>query len=118
MPRDVKEWVGVRNSTPVPPRVRLRVLDRFGGFCAVCTMRILGPFVCDHVVALVNQGENREINLQPLCAPCNRVKTDADVAAKSKTAAIRRKRHGAKYSRQGFRGWRRFDGSVVRRDEK
>ena len=33
MPRSVPEWVGRTDDTPVPPRVRLRVLERFGRRC-------------------------------------------------------------------------------------
>ena len=119
MPRELPEWKGARDSTPPPPRVRLRVLDRYDGRCAVCTVEIRGSFACDHIQALINGGLNVESNLQPICTPCHRVKTAADVEEKVKVAAVRRKSHQlSKYKRPGFRGWRRFDGSIVRRDEK
>ena len=119
MPREVKEWKGARDSTPPPPRVRLRVLDRYNGKCPICTLEILGSFACDHIVALINGGLNVESNLQPLCKWCHAKKTAEDVADKAKVAAVRRKSHQlSKYKRPGFRGWRRFNGEPVRRDEK
>jgi len=78
---------------------------------------VIGAFACDHIVALINGGENKESNLQALCGQCHRYKTAADVAEKAKVAAVRRKKHGAKYSRQGFRGWRKFNGDIVRREK-
>jgi len=30
MPRSIPEWIGRIDDTPVPPRVRLRALERFG----------------------------------------------------------------------------------------
>ena len=111
MPREVPEWRGPRESTPPPPRVRLRILDRFGGKCANCGVGIVGSFAVDHIVALCNSGTNAEHNMQPLCRNCHSAKTAQDVAEKAKVAAVRRKAHGAKYSRQGFRGWRAFDGT-------
>jgi len=94
------------------------VLDRFGGKCPVCTLDVLGAFACDHVVALINGGLNVESNLQPLCKWCHAKKTAQDVAEKAKVAAVRRKAHGAKYSRQGFRGWRSFSGELRWKKDK
>ena len=37
----------------------------------------------DHKIALINGGENRENNLQPLCRNCHGDKTAADVREKS-----------------------------------
>jgi 5-methylcytosine-specific restriction protein A len=58
-------------STPVPPRVRLRVLKRFGRRCdpARGCGRPLRPgdaWTCDHIEAIINGGPNRERNLHPL----------------------------------------------------
>lgn len=87
MSRSIPEWVGKTDDTAVPPRVRLRVLSRFNECCAGCGVSLIGrPWVCDHKIALINGGENRESNLQPLgdrC--CNPKKNAADVAEKSRT---------------------------------
>jgi 5-methylcytosine-specific restriction endonuclease McrA len=83
--RTLKEWIGETPDAAVPPRVRLRVLDRFERKCAGCT-RPIAPgdkWTCDHKKALINGGENRERNLQPLCDWCDPKKTAADIAEKS-----------------------------------
>jgi 5-methylcytosine-specific restriction endonuclease McrA len=49
---------------------------------------------CDHKVALVNEGENRESNLQVLCALCHLHKTAEDVAEKSRVVRKRLKHLG------------------------
>lgn len=85
MSRTVKEWIGKTDDTPVPPRVRLRVFEKFHKHCASCGLSLQGKrWTCDHVKALINGGENRESNLQPLgdlC--CNKDKNKSDVAEKS-----------------------------------
>lgn len=93
--RTVKEWVGRSDDDPVPPRVRLRVFEKHDGICCECTTKIRGKrWICDHRVALVNGGENRESNLGPICELCNLVKTAADVAEKSKVNRVRMKHLG------------------------
>ena len=91
MPRTSPEWIGKTDDTKVPPRVRIRVFDRFGGVCQLTGRKILAgeAWDCDHIVALVNGGEHREVNLQPVLRPAHREKTKADVAEK---ATINRKR--------------------------
>src|SRR5690349_13438235 len=105
MSRSVPEWIGKTDDEPVPPRVRLRVLLRHDRICAgTCGGRVIRPgkpWTCDHRIALINGGENRESNLQPLCDLCNPQKTAADVAEKSRVyerglahAGIKRKPKG------------------------
>lgn len=89
--RTVEEWIGATDDTPVPPRVRLRVLDNFGQRCDINANgcgRLIRPgdkWTCDHVKALINGGSNREKNLHPLCSWCVPAKDKADVAEKSNT---------------------------------
>lgn len=84
MSRTVKEWIGKTDDTAVPPHVRLRVLLRFDRRCQECTNDIgKKPWICDHRVALINGGENRESNLGPIHETCDKTKTAADVALKS-----------------------------------
>lgn len=87
MPRTVKEWIGKTDDTPVPRRVQLRVFERFDGRCGGCGQSLRGRRkTCDHKLAIINGGENRETNLQPLgdlC--CNPDKNKADVAIKALT---------------------------------
>lgn len=98
MARTVREWIGKTDDQPVPPRVKLRVFDSTGGICSGCFRKILGGmrWICDHKLALINGGENRESNLQPLCLLCNLSKTAVDVAQKSKTARVRLKHLGVR----------------------
>jgi len=121
MTRSVKEWIGRGADSQVPPRVRLRVFEKFGRACNGCG-RELRPgdrWICDHEVALINGGENREANLRPLCAWCNPGKTAADVAEKSITQRKRLKHAGIKLRTKSppmigtiASGWKhRLDGS-------
>lgn len=114
--REVPEWVGASDDTPAPPRVRLRVFEKFEGRCAMCR-RLLRPghWALDHKVALVNGGGgNRETNLQPLCtSPCHSGKTREDVAEKSRTRRHRQRNAGIR-KRRTITQWRRFDGTIVK----
>lgn len=86
MSRSLKEWVGKTDDTAVPPHVRLRVFLRFEGKCQECGIKIKGKrWICDHRIALINGGENRENNLGPIHELCDKTKTAADVAVKSRT---------------------------------
>lgn len=121
--RSVPEWVGKTDDDPIPPRVRLRVFDRFDGFCHLSGRKIRAgePWDCDHRIALANGGEHRESNLVPVLKEPHRLKTKEDVAEKSRVAKRRKsflgikkpsRFPGAKTSR-----WKKkMDGTVVRRD--
>jgi HNH endonuclease len=94
MPRSLPEWIGLTDDTPVPPRVRLRVLERFGRRCdpARGCGRPLRPgdaWTCDHIEAVINGGANRERNLHPLCEWCEPPKTQADVHENRRGAPCR-----------------------------
>ena len=97
--RSVAEWIGRSPDEPVPARVRVRVFDRAKGKCQECTREIgTGDrWICDHIVALINGGENRERNLRCICDWCDKsIKTPADVAVKSKVARTRKAHLGLK----------------------
>lgn len=97
-PRPVKEWIGKRPESAAPPKVRQRVRDRDGGICRLCSTEIkdIESFELDHIIALINGGENREENLSAVHAHCHKDKTARDVAEKAKVAAMRQKFTGAK----------------------
>lgn len=126
MTRTVKEWIGKRDETQAPPRVKARIINRQDGICGCgCGVKLgmAGEAIeFDHEVALINGGENREGNLRALRRPCHRTKTNEDVAEKSKVARKRAKHLGLRKPKStipGSRGskWkRRMDGTVVRRD--
>lgn len=98
MARSRPEWIGKNDDEPVPDRVRLRVFDKAKGLCAECKNKIIGGrWVCDHRIAIINGGENREKNLGAICDLCDRkVKTPRDVAEKALIARVKAKHLGIK----------------------
>jgi 5-methylcytosine-specific restriction endonuclease McrA len=121
---NLKEWIGKTDDEAIPARVKVRVCDKFNKRCVSCTNLVGGglPAAYDHIQALVNDGENRESNLQLICVPCHKVKTRADVAEKSRVYRRRATFLGvkAKSSRpmpgskaSGLR--KKMDGTVERR---
>lgn len=119
MTRAVEEWIGKTDDTAIPARVRLRVFEQCKGLCGSCQRKLYpgDKWDCDHRVALVNGGQNREKNLRLLCAWCHKSKTRQDVAIKSKTYRTRAKHLGIK-RKTGFRGWRKFNGTAVFSNER
>jgi 5-methylcytosine-specific restriction enzyme A len=123
MVRSVQEWQGKNDDTPVPPRVRLRVFERWKGVCHVSGRRIRpgDAWAVDHVVPVIQGGENRENNLAPILLDPHKAKTKAEVAEKSRVAKRRKSHLGIKKPSR-FPGsksspWKKkLDGSVVRRD--
>lgn len=97
MSRQVDEWWGATDDTPVPPRVRLRVFEAHGGRCHLSGRKIMPgeAWDLDHVIALINGGQHRESNLAPALKAPHREKTAEDVALKSKLYRIRAKHTGA-----------------------
>lgn len=116
MTRSTPEWIGKDDNAPVPPRVRMRTLERFDKRCQFCGREITTGerWICDHKLAIINGGPNRENNLHPICDWCDvKVKTPSDVKQKSKTYARKRKHYGIR-KQSTFRGWRGFDGRTIR----
>jgi 5-methylcytosine-specific restriction enzyme A len=96
--RATAEWHGASSDAHVPPRVRLRVFERYGGKCWLTGRKIMPGDLwdLDHVQALCNGGSHSESNLAPALRDAHRKKTAADVAEKSKVARIRAKHLGIK----------------------
>ncbi len=123
MSRSVPEWIGRTDDTVPPPRVRLRVFDRFAGRCHACTRKILAGerWTLEHIKAICNGGENAESNLGLTCSNCLPSKNAQDAAEKATVYAKRSKHLGLKRPSRPFPGsrqskWkRRMDGMVVRR---
>jgi 5-methylcytosine-specific restriction endonuclease McrA len=126
MSRPVPEWIGRKDTTPPPTRVKLRIITAQEGVCACGCGVKLGlagePVEFDHTVALINGGENRESNLRALRKPCHRVKTISDVAEKATVNRKKVKRYGLKQSKSKLPGgkedkWKRkVGGPTVPRD--
>lgn len=115
MSRTVEEWIGKNDDTRVPPRVRLRVFYRDSGICQCGCEQLIRAgqrWQTDHIVAIINGGENRESNLRTLLVKHHAKKTAEDVAEK---ATVNRKRSanlGIKKRRRTIPG-RKFDGTPV-----
>jgi 5-methylcytosine-specific restriction enzyme A len=115
MTRSLDLWVGKTDDAAIPPRVRLRVFEKFGGVCQISKRKIRAgePWQLDHIVALCNGGRHAEDNLQPVLAKPHKEKTASDVALKSKVARTREKHLGIKASKHRWpkrsfgqaRGW-------------
>ena len=88
MSRAVAEWIGKTDDSKVPPHVRARIFKNRGGRCHLAgrVIRAGEPWDLDHIIALVNGGENRESNLAPALKDKHREKTAADVAEKAEVA--------------------------------
>lgn len=112
--RTVEEWIGSSPDAKVPPRVRVRVFDKYHGRCYL-TGQIIRPgdkWEVEHVKALCNGGEHRESNLAPALVEHHKIKTKADRREKKKVDA-RRKRHLGIKRPRSIRSWRKFDGTPV-----
>jgi 5-methylcytosine-specific restriction protein A len=95
MPRSVSEWIGASDDQRAPKRVR----DRLRGAhpnCYICTKAFAAGdrVALDHVVALINGGENKESNLRPVHVGCHAKKTAEDVAEKARIARKRQAHRG------------------------
>ena len=97
-------------------KTKLEAWRRSGGACESCGKKIRtgdGPEY-DHRVSAFNGGSNDLSNCDVLCKACHSLKTgetDAPNHAKSRREEKRAAKAEAK--RSGFRGWRRFDGTIV-----
>jgi 5-methylcytosine-specific restriction enzyme A len=123
MSRQVDEWIGKTPDTVIPPRVRLRVFDAHHGICALSGRKIQAgdKWELDHKKALINGGEHREGNLQPVLSTAHKVKTAQDVALKAKVDRVRKKHLGLESKKATIAGskaskWKRkIDGTIVPR---
>lgn len=104
-----------RKSLTAQQKARL-FLER-GGRCHRCKRR-LGPsdkWIVEHVQALQNGGDNEWDNLALTCSWCLPAKNREDQAKAAKTRRVATKHIVPKSERKGrgFRGWRKFDGTLV-----
>lgn len=106
--RALEEWIGKDADTDIPPRVKVRIVDRQDNRCDECKRpfgaRLKPEF--DHRPALVNSGENRESKIVAVCEHCHADRTSGDVAEKSKTYKLRAKYLGIDLKPKWKRGFR------------
>lgn len=83
----LKEWIGKTPEAMPGQTVLLRLYAKQNGICACGCGQVMNlnrdKVDCDHIVALIDQGENRESNLQLLLHPCHKAKTAAEASARS-----------------------------------
>lgn len=83
--RAVPEWIGKRPESMPGQIVLLRLYAKQNGLCACGCGRVMNferdVIDCDHKVALIDDGENRESNLQLMLQEHHRGKTrDENIA--------------------------------------
>jgi hypothetical protein len=78
----------IKYRTPIPKRVRFRVLRRDGYRCRLCGLTAEDgvQLEVDHRVPVAKGGGNSESNLWTLCQPCNSGKSDSDLTLTAATA--------------------------------
>ena len=86
-PRPVKEWIGKRPESMPGKLVLLRLYSRQNGICACGCNRVMNlnrdKIDCDHKLALIDGGENRESNLQLMLHEHHQAKTAAEATVRS-----------------------------------
>ena len=111
MIRSVPEWIGASPDSVPPPRVKLRVLERYNFTCFWSKQPIKpgDKWECDHELAIINGGANRESNLVPALKSEHQVKTRKDVFEKKKRAKLLKKSYGLNRPKPR----RKMNGTVV-----
>ena len=81
MRRGLATWNRLLETDPVPDSLRYLVLTAAGGRCALCgATNKEQPLEIDHIIPRSRGGTNDLDNLQVLCGPCNRSKSNRDHA--------------------------------------
>ena len=112
--REVAEWIGKNDDSPIPARVRLRVFNRHNGVCYLSGRKIRAgeKWELEHVLALFLGGEHRESNLAPALVKPHKVKTKSDRRTKAKNDRVRKRHLGIRGRRRTIPG-RKFDGTPI-----
>ena len=99
-------------------KVKLQAWERADGRCETCTRELSpGDIHYDHINPDACGGGPMADNCAVLCRSCHGKKTRLrDVPAIAKGRRIRRRHAGIKKPSR-FRGWRRFNGEIVRADD-
>jgi hypothetical protein len=102
-------------------KTKLEAWERAGGHCECgCGQKIYGDAQYHHILAAELGGLNDLRNCMVMKPKCHDRIThgnglDGNAAIK-KSTRILEKRAGVRAKRGGFRGWRKFDGTIVRSD--
>lgn len=83
----LKEWVGRRPESMPGQTVLFRLHAQQNGVCACGCGQVMDfntdQIDCDHRVALIDNGENRESNLQLMLRECHKTKTKRESSERS-----------------------------------
>ncbi|MBY2986432.1 HNH endonuclease [Rhizobium leguminosarum] len=115
--RSTEEWIGKTDDSAVPPRVRLRVFEKFNGVCQLSGRKILAgdAWDLDHIKALWRGGQHRESNLQPVLKQPHRVKSGEEQTEQAKADRIKKK-HFNMLPKKPWSKWKKkMNGEVVPR---
>lgn len=114
MSRSLPEWIGATPDSRVPNHVKVRIFDQHQGICHIARRKIRSgePWDVEHVIALINGGQNRESNMVPALRDKHPEKTARDVAEKSMVYRKRKKHLGLRGRRKTIAG-RKFDGTPI-----
>jgi 5-methylcytosine-specific restriction endonuclease McrA len=100
---------------------RMEVWIAHGGVCHICGLKIDGgkeKWHVEHKNAHGISGDDSDANLAPAHVSCHAVKTKADIKAIAKAKRMEQRAVGInRQSRGGFRSWRKFDGTIVKRGD-
>lgn len=118
--RSVSEWAGKTPDAMPPPSVRLRIFRDRGGRChrSGLLIRPGDKWDLDHIVAIIDGGENVESNLAPILKDKHKIKTAEEQARRAKTDGMSMSAFGIRKGKSSLthpKLKRRFDGSVVER---
>lgn len=115
-------WHHIKRLT-LSPQKRAKLFLERSGRCHRCE-RLIRPgdkWIVEHYLALENGGSNDWHNLTITCDWCkpDKDREDHGTAAKSRRVATKHIVPSEQRVKQksGFRGWRKFNGDVVLRDD-
>ena len=124
--RPVPDWVGKRPESMPGQLVLLRLYAKQNGLCACGCGRVMSferdVIECDHIVTLIDGGENRESNLQLMLQEHHRVKTSGEATVRSaerrhKAKAFSSLRKPSFPTNRNGPLKKKMNGEVVRRDQ-
>jgi 5-methylcytosine-specific restriction endonuclease McrA len=115
--------VGTTHRGNLSTRDKLRIWEREGGRCMLCTCKLhVGGFVYEHVRALELGGADEPENIRLTCRPCATEKTRDDHSRAAKAKRAKARSLGLTTTRNPLPFGRssplkkRMDGTVVRRN--
>lgn len=122
-PLRLREPVIVPDRPPLTKAQKTAIWNRENGLCWYC-LKPVAPegsgVIYDHKTPRELNGSDALEGIFPIhTEPCNRAKTYGEDIPRIAKAKRQERLTRAKVKKPGgFRGWRRFDGTVVRRGER